>query len=129
VDVVLVFLPLQWQTTDWVLTTIVQAFGGLPILAVGLGAVTASVAALGPAGAARRLAAVHVLVVLSIAALVIAFPPAATTAMQTIPGGIGSGLGRAAVRTYAYGAIFAVLHLLLAAVCWRAGRPAAPRPA
>jgi hypothetical protein len=123
VDVALVFVPMQWERTDWVLATLVQSIGGLPVLAVGLGALTASVVGLGEAGPARAVAAAHVLLVLAIVAVVLAFTPVAMAATRTAPDGLTSDVGRAVIRTFAYSAIFITLHAKLAAVCWRAGRP------
>ena len=124
VDVALVFVPMQWERTDWVLATLVQSIGGLPVLAVGLGALTAAVVGLGDRGQARAVAAVHVLLVLAIVALVLAFTPVAMAATRAASEGLASDVGRAVVRTFAYSLIFIALHAMLAGVCWRAGRPA-----
>lgn len=124
VDVVLLLLPSQWSDPDWRLATIVQAFGGLPVLAVGLGALTAASAALDDRGSARVLMVVHLLVVLAVVVLLVLFLPTAVRTIAILRDGMISDVGRATVRTVAHAAIFAALHLVLAAVSRRAARPA-----
>lgn len=125
VDVVLVFIPLQWANADWRLASIVQAFNGMPVLAVGLAAVTAAAAALGERGLARLMTVAHLLVAVAVVVAVLAFLPVATEAVRIARDGWLSDVGRAVIRTIAYALIFGTLHVLLALASRRAARPPA----
>lgn len=122
VDILLVFVPLQWSNPDWRLASVVQTLGGMPVLAVGLGAVTASAAALGERGVARAMLVVHLVVALAIVALLATFLPVAMDAVSIAREGWMSDVGRAAIRTIAYALIFGTLHVLLALASRRAAQ-------
>lgn len=122
VDILLVFVPLQWSNADWRLASVVQTLGGMPVLAVGLGAVTAAAAALGERRLAQAMTVVHLLVALAVVALLAIFLPVATEAVGRAREGWTSDVGRAAIRTIAYALIFGTLHVLLALASRRAAR-------
>lgn len=122
-DLLLSFYPAFWSNPEWVFTTVLGVYTGLPTVAIGLAAMV-----VGGAGASRRrllLAAAFLngVMFLLLAGLAVPFAGAAGVALGVTDPGVHAGVVRALVRGTVYAAGFMIFHgwlSLLATRYWRA---------
>lgn len=124
-DMALVLFPPALGSAEWVFTSTMQTFSGLPVLAVALGAMTVAAAAEGGAVLPRLVGLLNALLVLLVVGMLVLFVPAAGEALQQGAQVAQLGIRKTIFRIGLFAVVFGALHLALAVKCFRsAGRPA-----
>jgi len=126
-DTALVLYPTALGSAEWVFTTTMQAFSGLPVLAVALGGMTVAAAAEGGKVLPRLVGLLNLLLVLFLVAMVVLFVPAAGEALQRGVEVAQAGIRKVIFRVGLFAVVFGALHVVLAWRCFRiAGASAQP---
>lgn len=123
-DLLLSFYPSFWSNPEWVFTTVLGVFTGLPTVGIGLGAV-----AVGAVGAGRRpllLAAVllNAIMLLILVGLIVPLAGATRVALGVADPSVHEGVVRALTRGLVYAAGFIAFHGWLAVLAERRRRAA-----
>ena len=124
-DMALALYPTALGSAEWVFTTTMQTFSGLPVLAVALGGLTVAALAEGGKVLPRLIGALNVAVVLLVVGMLVLFVPAAGEGLQRGAEVAQAGIRKVIFRVGLFAVVFGVLHVVLAVRCFRAvGGPA-----
>lgn len=118
-DVALVFIPPLWGSAEWAFTSSAQVVSSLPILAVALGAMTASVIGRGDRLLAKLVGVMNLLLVVAILGIMLLFVPAAREALDIGAEVAQPGIRKMIIRVGLYALVFGALHVALALRCLR----------
>jgi len=121
-DIVLVWVPLHFNSWQWEFGTIAASVSALPLASVGLACLLASLLARGRPWALKTIAILAVLSALIVLACLSLFATDVPLALRAAQGPAATGIRKGIVKTLVLGIGFGALYVAAALTAWRHSR-------
>src|SRR5262249_27482403 len=121
-DITLLYFPARLASVDWEFGTISGTIDGMPLVTIGLSAVTAAAAARGRRGGLRTASILQLLATMVLLTLLAVYASDIPVALRAVEPALQPTLQKAIIKTVFMGGVYDVLYLSLGVWTWRRSR-------
>lgn len=122
IDIAMLYFPARLASVDWEFGTISGTVDGMPLMTIGMGAITAAAAARGRRGWMRAISVAQLVVTLVLLVLLGIYASDIPVALRAVEPALQPTLTKAIIKTVVMGGVYVVLYVSLGVWTWRRSR-------